>query len=55
MHDPIEQQAVLLRDAEAPRAFLAFLRGPAGRAVLERYGYLVPAAPAAPAPLRREP
>jgi molybdate transport system substrate-binding protein len=42
LHSPIEQQAVLLRDAEAPRAFLAFLRGPAGRAVVERHGYVAP-------------
>ena len=42
-HAPIEQQALLLRDAPAPRAFLRFLRDPAGREIIEAYGYQVPA------------
>lgn len=39
LHRPIEQQAVLLRDSDAARAFLDFLRGGTGRAIIERYGY----------------
>jgi molybdate transport system substrate-binding protein len=42
LHAPIAQDAVLLRrgaDSEAARAFLAFLRGPEGRAVVEKFGY----------------
>ncbi len=44
-HAPLEQQAVLLargRDDEAARAFLAYLRGDAARARIERAGYGVP-------------
>jgi molybdate transport system substrate-binding protein len=39
MHRPIEQQAVLLRESPAARAFLDFVRGDAGRAVIRRFGY----------------
>lgn len=39
LHRPIEQQAVLLRDDAAARAFLDFLRGAEARAIIERYGY----------------
>lgn len=42
LYDPIAQDAVLLAgaaDDEAARAFLAFLKGPEARAVIERYGY----------------
>ena len=42
LHSPIAQDAVLLARAsgsDAAAAFLAFLRGPAAAAVLERYGY----------------
>jgi len=42
LHAPIAQDAVLLKrgaDSEAARAFLAFLRGPEGRAVVEKFGY----------------
>lgn len=45
IHAPIEQQAVLLRLGAgngAARAFLAFLKGPTARAIMERYGYQVP-------------
>ena len=41
-HDPIVQQAVLLKtgaDNPAAKAFLAFLKGPQARAIIERYGY----------------
>jgi molybdate transport system substrate-binding protein len=45
LHAPIAQDAVLLErgaDSEAARAFLAFLRGPEGRAVVAKFGYGVP-------------
>ena len=42
MHTPIAQQAVLLIDTTAARAFLALLRSDAGRQVIQKYGYLVP-------------
>lgn len=41
-HAPIEQQAILLRDApspEAARAFLDYLHADAARAVIRSYGY----------------
>lgn len=41
-HSPIAQQAVLLIDTAAARAFLALLRSEAGRQVIQKYGYLVP-------------
>lgn len=45
LYPPIEQQAVLLRTAGAnatARAFLEFLRAPAGRALIESHGYGLP-------------
>lgn len=42
LHQPIRQDAVLLRKAagsEAARAFLAFLKGPQAQRIIERYGY----------------
>lgn len=45
LHDPIEQQAVLLeraRDNEAARRFLAFLRSPAAAEVIASFGYRFP-------------
>ncbi|MDG2071146.1 MAG: molybdate ABC transporter substrate-binding protein [Pseudomonadales bacterium] len=41
-HAPIAQQAVLLIDTAAARAFLALLRSEAGKQVIQKYGYLVP-------------
>ena len=44
-YHPIDQQAVLLakgKDSPAAKAFLDFLKGPATRAVLERFGYGLP-------------
>ncbi|PSC04111.1 molybdate ABC transporter substrate-binding protein [Alsobacter soli] len=46
LYRPIRQDAVLLeraKDNEAARTFLAFLQGPEARAIIERYGYEVPA------------
>jgi molybdate transport system substrate-binding protein len=42
LYAPIEQQAVLLRDDAAARAFLAFVRGEEGRAIIRTYGYGTP-------------
>ena len=42
LYTPIEQDAVLLKvgtDNAAAKAFLAFLRGPEARVVIEKYGY----------------
>ncbi|MEI7608202.1 MAG: molybdate ABC transporter substrate-binding protein [Rhodospirillaceae bacterium] len=42
LYDPILQDAVLLKKGEtdeAARAFLAFLKGPEAKAVIEKYGY----------------
>ena len=44
-HAPIRQDAVLLKRARsrtAARRFLEFLRSPAGRGLIQDYGYLVP-------------
>ena len=45
LHPPIEQQAILLhagRSHDAATAFLDFIRGPQGRAIIEAQGYGVP-------------
>ncbi len=45
LHQPIEQQVILLRNArqpEAAKAFLAYLRGAEARRILQRFGYGVP-------------
>ncbi len=39
LHRPIEQEAVLLRDVAAARAFLQFVRGDAARELIRSYGY----------------
>jgi molybdate transport system substrate-binding protein len=39
LHTPIEQQAVLLEDTPAARAFLDFVKGPDARAIIRRFGY----------------
>jgi molybdate transport system substrate-binding protein len=44
-HDPIVQQAVLLKtagDSKAAREFLTFLRGAQARAIIHRFGYATP-------------
>lgn len=43
LHPPIEQQAVLVRDTPAARAFWQFLQSPPARAVFHDYGYDLPA------------
>lgn len=51
MHDPIRQDAVLLRhgaDNPAAGAFLAFLFGAEGRRIVAEAGYLLPASPPGP-------
>lgn len=45
LHAPVDQQAVLLAraaDGEAARAFLAFLRAPEARRVIQSFGYELP-------------
>ena len=39
LYDPIEQQAVLLRDSEAARAFFRFVQGKKARMIIRRFGY----------------
>jgi molybdate transport system substrate-binding protein len=44
LHSPIRQDAVLLKSAandEASKAFLAFLKGPEARAIIESFGYSI--------------
>jgi molybdate transport system substrate-binding protein len=48
LYEPLKQGAVLTdlgRANPAARRYLLFLRGPAARVVLERFGYSVPSAP----------
>lgn len=42
LYPPIEQQAVLLKDASAGRAFMAFMRGDEARAIVRAHGYDTP-------------
>ena len=42
LYGPISQQAVLLKDSDAARAFLAFLRSDASRSIIGGYGYGFP-------------
>lgn len=42
LHDPIEQQAVLVEDNRAARDFLDFVASDEGRAVFREFGYEVP-------------
>jgi len=39
LHAPIAQEAVLLRDSPAARAFLDFVKGPEAREIIRSYGY----------------
>ena len=39
LHKPIEQQAVLLKDGPAARAFLEFVKGADARALIRSFGY----------------
>ncbi len=39
LYDPIRQQAVLLRDGAAARAFLRFVQGEKARMIIRRFGY----------------
>jgi molybdate transport system substrate-binding protein len=42
MYDPIEQQAVMLRDSPASRGFLDYLRSEPARAIIRAHGYQTP-------------
>jgi molybdate transport system substrate-binding protein len=51
MHPPIEQAAIVLKNAankNGARALLEFVKSEAGRSTLSKYGFTFPAAPAAP-------
>jgi molybdate transport system substrate-binding protein len=53
MHPPIEQAAIVLKNAankSGARALLEFVKGEAGRATLSKYGFTFAAAPASTAP-----
>ena len=42
-HAPLRQRMVLLKNADdAARAFYRYLQAPAGRAIMRRYGFLLP-------------
>ena len=43
LYEPIVQQAVLIHDTPAARAFMKFVRSAAARKIIESYGYQVPA------------
>ncbi|MGH8558098.1 MAG: molybdate ABC transporter substrate-binding protein [Methylococcales bacterium] len=42
LYSPIEQQAVLLKDREAARAFLSFVKGDESRTIIQGFGYDTP-------------
>jgi len=42
LYDPIEQQAVLLKEGEAPRAFLDYAGSDEARAIIRGFGYATP-------------
>ena len=43
LYRPIEQQAVLLNDREAARAFMSFIRSPEAARIIRKHGYTLPA------------
>ena len=42
MHDPLEQQAILIKDGEVGRAFIEFIESADAREIIRAYGYEVP-------------
>ena len=42
LYDPIQQQAVLLKDKPEARLFLRFVKSNTGRAIIKRNGYDLP-------------
>ncbi|MEE8339927.1 MAG: molybdate ABC transporter substrate-binding protein [Xanthomonadales bacterium] len=42
LYAPIEQQAVLLKDHQAARAFMLFVRGAQGARIIREHGYAIP-------------
>ena len=42
LYDPIEQQAVVLKDQPVARAFVSFTRSPRGREIIREHGYQLP-------------
>lgn len=50
LHDPVEQQVLLIRERPGARAFLEYLLGPEARGPIEAYGYSRPEAGGATLP-----
>jgi molybdate transport system substrate-binding protein len=51
LHTPIDQALAVVtgsRNESAARAFAAFVNSPAGRAIMRRYGFVLPGEEAAP-------
>lgn len=47
LHPPIEQAAIVMKSSqkkEAAKAFLAYVKSPAGKALMDKYGFTTPAA-----------
>jgi molybdate transport system substrate-binding protein len=42
LYSPIQQQAILLNDTEAARAFLSLVRSNVGRNIIREFGYGTP-------------
>ena len=42
LHQPIEQQAVLLRDSIASRSFVTYIRSDAAKRIIQQHGYQTP-------------
>jgi len=42
LHDPIQQDAILLKDNATARGFLAFMRSAKGKSIIQAHGYDVP-------------
>jgi molybdate transport system substrate-binding protein len=42
LYEPIAQEAVIVRDSTAARAWMAYLSSPDAQAIIARYGYLLP-------------
>jgi len=42
LYEPIAQEAVIVRDSTAARAWMAYLSSPDAQAIIARHGYLLP-------------
>jgi len=53
LHPPLDQAVVILKNSnnlDSTRAFLAFIRSPAARLILEKFGFALPSASSQPTP-----